>query len=254
MPWTVQDIPDQSGRVAVVTGANSGIGLETARALAERGGHVVMACRNPTKGAAALAELKAEMPGASVEVMALDLADLSSVRSFAAAFDAAHPRLDLLVNNAGVMMTPDSKTADGFEMQFGTNHLGHYALTGLLLDRLLAAKGPRVVNVSSNAHKAGKIDFDNLDASAGYSKIGAYCQSKLANLLFGRELQRRLTEGGHDVVVASAHPGWAATNLPSRWPRSSSPRARSPGRCHRCTPPRRPTCGRWTTSDLAGST
>jgi NAD(P)-dependent dehydrogenase (short-subunit alcohol dehydrogenase family) len=212
MAWTTADIPSQSGRIAVVTGANSGIGLETARALAERGAHVVLACRNQTKGAAALAELKA-IPDASVELMALDLADLSSVRTFAEAFDAAHERLDILVNNAGVMMTPLSKTADGFEMQFGTNHLGHFALTGLLLDKLLAAEAPRIVNVSSNAHKPGKIDFANLSGDNGYSKLGAYCQSKLANLLFSLELQRRLKEAGHDVIVASSHPGWTASNL-----------------------------------------
>ncbi len=214
MAWTTADIPDQSGRIAVVTGANSGIGLETARALAEKGAHVVLACRNQEKGAAALEDIRAGHDGASLELLPLDLASLDSVRAFAEAFTAKHDRLDILVNNAGVMMTPaDAKTADGFEMQFGTNHLGHFALTGLLLERLLAADKPRVVNVSSNAHKVGKIDFDNLDAARGYSKVGAYCQSKLANLLFSLELRQRLEERGHDVVVASSHPGWASTNL-----------------------------------------
>ncbi len=214
MSWNTADIPDQSGRIAVVTGANSGIGLETARALAERGAHVVLACRNQEKGAAAVEAIRSGAADASLELMSLDLASLDSIRAFAEAFAANHERLDILVNNAGVMMTPaDAKTADGFEMQFGTNHLGHFALTGLLLERLLAAPKPRVVNVSSNAHKAGKIDFDNLDAAHGYSKVGAYCQSKLANLLFSLELQSRLAEKGHDVIVASSHPGWASTNL-----------------------------------------
>lgn len=213
MGWSVADIPDQSGKIAVVTGANSGIGLETARALAGKGAHVVLGCRNTTKGEAALADIRGDHPAASLSLIGLDLANLASVRSFAAAFTEAHLRLDVLVNNAGVMMTPDIKTSDGFEMQFGTNHLGHFALTGLLLDRLLASDAPRVVTVSSNAHRGGKIDFDNLDASQGYSKVGAYCQSKLANLLFSLELQTRLQAAGHAVTVASSHPGWAATNL-----------------------------------------
>ena len=212
MGWTANDIPDQTGRIAIVTGANSGIGLETVRGLLAKGAHVVLACRNQTKGAAALAELGGGAAG-TVELLPLNLADLGSVREFATEFSSKHPRLDLLVNNAGVMMTPLSQTEDGFEMQFGTNHLGHFALTGLVLDGLLASDGARVVNVASNAHKAGKIDFDNLAADRSYSKVGAYCQSKLANLLFTLELQSRLSAKGHSVVVASSHPGWAATNL-----------------------------------------
>jgi len=213
MPWTHDDIPAQNGRTAIVTGANSGIGFETAKSLAEHGAHVVLACRNQDKGKAALAAIAATNPAGSVELMPLDLSDLSSVRAFADAFLAAHDRLDLLINNAGVMVPPQSTTKDGFELQFGTNHLGHFALTAHLLPRLLETDGSRVVNVSSIAHKSGRIDFDNLDASKGYKAWAAYGQSKLANLLFTSELQRRLSEGGYATLVTAAHPGWTATNL-----------------------------------------
>ncbi|MDT0543688.1 MULTISPECIES: oxidoreductase [unclassified Streptomyces] len=203
-PWTISDIPDQSGRTAVVTGANSGLGLATAKALAGAGAHVVLAIRDPKRGEDAAASMNG-----SVEVRRLDLADLSSVREFAADWDGD---LDLLINNAGVMNIPEGRTKDGFEMQFGTNHLGHFALTNLLLPRIT----DRVVTLSSAAHKtpgSPRIHFDNLDLTGEYSPMAAYSQSKLANLLFTLELQRRLTEAGSPVRALAAHPGWAATNL-----------------------------------------
>jgi len=213
MRWTIQDIPDQSGRVAVVTGGNSGIGFETVRGLAQRGAHVILACRDEGKGNHARAQLLADHPDADIVVERLDLADLQSVRAFASRVIDNHDRLDLLVNNAGVMVPPFGRTADGFELQFGTNHLGHFALTGLLLDRINATPGGRVVIVSSVAHKFGKVDFDNLNAEKGYKKTRAYALSKLANLLFQTELQRRLEAAGHQTLVTAAHPGWTATNL-----------------------------------------
>ncbi len=213
--WTTADIPDLTGKVAIVTGANSGIGYETAKALAEKGAAVVMACRNLEKAEAAASQIGRDAPGASLEIMRLDLADLASVRAFAEAFKAAHARLDLLINNAGVMIPPFTKTKDGFEVQFGANHLGHFALTGLLMDRLLATPGARVVNVSSSAHRmgSGTIDFDNLNAEKGYNPSGAYAQSKLANLLFTLELNRYFQETGAEALATSAHPGWTVTGL-----------------------------------------
>ncbi|MFJ4787234.1 oxidoreductase [Streptomyces sp. NPDC088794] len=204
--WNVTDIPDQTGRTAVVTGANSGLGIATVTALAEAGAHVVLAVRDPKRGEAAAAGLRG-----SVEVRRLDLADLSSVREFAAGWQGD---LDLLVNNAGVMNVPESRTKDGFETQFGTNHLGHFALTNLLLPHIT----DRVVTVASGAHRmpgSPYIHFDNLDLTGEYAPMKAYSQSKLANLLFTLELQRRLTESGSSVRALSAHPGWAATNLQS---------------------------------------
>lgn len=210
--WTADDIPDLSGKTAVVTGSNSGIGYETALELARHGADVTLACRNQDKGEAALVTLKESVPHANATLAKLDLADLSSVRAFAAGYP--HDRLDLLVNNAGVMaLKAKQTTADGFEMQFGTNHLGHFALTGLLLPRLLARPGARVVNVSSNAHKIGRINFDDLQAENRYRRWRAYGQSKLANLLFTFELGRRSQAAGVDLVAVAAHPGWAATNL-----------------------------------------
>ena len=182
--WTTSDIPDQSGRLAVVTGANSGIGLVAARELARAGAHVVMAVRDSARGADAARMVRSAASAGEVEFMELDLADLSSVRSFAAAFDEDHEGPDLLVNNAGVMALPHRTTADGFEMQFGTNHLGHFALTGLLLPGLSGRPDPRVVTVSSGAHKMGRIDFGDLQGERRYQKWRAYGQSKLANLLF----------------------------------------------------------------------
>ena len=210
MSWSVKDIPDLTGKNAVVTGANSGLGFETTLGLAGKGARVVMACRNADKAQAALERVRAAHPDAQVEVRSLDLASLDSVRGFAASVDGP---LDILCNNAGIMMVPLGKTAEGFESQFGTNHIGHYALTGLLLDRLRAAPGARVVNVSSLAHLGGKIAFDNLRAEKSYNRTIAYGQSKLANLLFTYELQRWFEREGVDALAAAAHPGWSATNL-----------------------------------------
>ena len=213
MPWTVADIPDQAGRVAVVTGANSGIGYHTSLELARRGARVVLAARDPGRGEEAVRRLRAQLPAAAVELGSLDLADLASVRAFAAALP--YDGLDLLVNNAGVMAVPLRRTADGFESQFGVNHLGHFALTGLLLPRLLARPGARVVTVTSWAHRAGRIDFADLDARRGYHRWTAYSQSKLANALFALELQRRADAAGVHLLSVAAHPGYAATNLQS---------------------------------------
>jgi NAD(P)-dependent dehydrogenase (short-subunit alcohol dehydrogenase family) len=203
--WTARDVPDQTGRSVVVTGANSGIGFQAARVLAERGADVVLAVRDITRGEAAAGRMRG-----SVQVSRLDLADLASVREFA---ERAPERIDLLVNNAGVMALPERRTADGFEMQLGTNHLGHFALTGLLLERLLRGAEPRVVTVSSGLHKRGRIDFDDLQGERAYDKWAAYGQSKLANLLFAYELQRRATAAGLPLRSLAAHPGLAATNL-----------------------------------------
>jgi NAD(P)-dependent dehydrogenase (short-subunit alcohol dehydrogenase family) len=211
MPTRTNDIPDQQGRTALITGANSGIGLEAARTLARAGARVIMASRNTEKGEAAAAEIRASSPGAELEVRELDLASLDSVRAFAAGYGEEH--LDLLINNAGVMVPPYTKTVDGFELQLATNHLGHFALTGLLLGKLLATPHARVVTVSSTAHKMGKIDFDDLQRERSYNRWLAYGQSKLANLLFTLELDRRLKAAGADVLSVAAHPGYSATNL-----------------------------------------
>lgn len=212
--WDATQMPDQTGRVAIVTGANSGIGFETAKALAKKGATVVLACRNQAKGEAAAEAIRSETPAGSVPVMALDLASLASVRAFAAEFSSKFERLDLLINNAGVMALPNRlETADGFEMQFGTNHLGHFALTGLLFDLLAKTPDSRVVNVSSGAHQAGRMAWDDLQSEKSYSPFGAYSQSKLANLLFTYELQRRLDRAGIRTMATAAHPGWTATNL-----------------------------------------
>ncbi|MBK3639081.1 oxidoreductase [Streptomyces sp. MBT33] len=204
--WNLSDIPDQTGRTAVVTGANSGLGIATVEALAGAGAHVVLAVRDPARGTAAAARVNG-----SVEVRRLDLADLASVREFAAQWQGD---LELLVNNAGVMNIPESATKDGFETQFGTNHLGHFALTNLLLPHIT----DRVVTVSSGMHRmpgSPRIHFDNLDLTGEYAPMKAYSQSKLANLLFTLELQRRLEASGSSVRALAAHPGWAATNLQS---------------------------------------
>ena len=217
--WTTSDIGDQTGRLAVVTGANSGIGFVAARELARAGAHVVMAVRDTTRGEEAAAKVRSAAPADTVEVMELDLADLASVRSFAETFQGRHDGPDLLVNNAGVMALPHRTTADGFEMQFGTNHLGHFALTGLLLPGLTARPDPRVVTVSSGAHKMGKIDFGDLQGERSYKKWKAYGQSKLANLLFAFELGRRAGAAGLPLTSVAAHPGYAATNLQATGPR-----------------------------------
>ena len=214
MGWNLGDIPDQSGRVAVVTGANSGLGYATARGLALRGARILLACRSEQRGAEALARLRSEVPGALAEIRPLDLADLASVRSFAAGYDA--DRLDLLINNAGVMAVPYAKTVDGFETQFGVNHLGHFALTGLLLPRVLATPGARVISVSSSMHRMGNVEFHDLNSERRYRRWTAYGRSKTANLLFIHELAYRLTAAGADTVAAAAHPGFATTNLQTR--------------------------------------
>jgi len=211
MPVRTNEIPDQHGRTVLITGANSGIGLEAARTLAQAGAHVIMACRNTEKGEAAAAEIRAASPAAEVEVRELDLASLVSVRTFAKGY--GDERLDLLINNAGVMASPYTKTIDGFELQFATNHLGHFALSGLLLDKLLTTPHARVVTVSSTAHKFGKIDFDDLQHERSYQRWRAYGQSKLANLLFALELDCRLKAVSADVLSVAAHPGYSATNL-----------------------------------------
>ena len=216
MGFTENDVPDQSGRTAVVTGANSGLGFHTSRVLSARGATVLMACRDEQRGADALARAAARGPvRRTLHLVRLDLADLSSVRDAAQEVSARAPRLDLLVNNAGVMAIPRRETADGFEMQLGTNHLGHFALTGLLLEPLLAAPAARVVSVSSSAHKFGEIKFDDLQSERSYGRWKAYGQSKLANLLFMTELQRRFAAAQSGAVALAAHPGFAATNLQS---------------------------------------
>ncbi|MFD9792160.1 oxidoreductase [Streptomyces sp. NPDC059070] len=209
--WSARDIPDQSGRTAVVTGANSGIGFITARELARKGAHVVLACRSEGRGKEAVALIHRQIHGADVEFRPLDLADLASVRAFAETYP--HQRLDLLVNNAGVMALPYGRTADGFERQFGVNHLGHFALTGLLLPRLRAASGARVVSVSSGLHALCDIELTDLNSERRYRRWIAYARSKTANLLFIHELARRLRAAGSPVVAAAAHPGYASTNL-----------------------------------------
>jgi NAD(P)-dependent dehydrogenase (short-subunit alcohol dehydrogenase family) len=208
--WTTSDIPDQTGRTALVTGANSGLGFHTSLQLARHGARVLMACRDQTRGQAALDRVLAEVPAAAVELVPLDLASLASIRAAATDVAKRAPHLDVLVNNAGVMAVPRSTTADGFEMQFGTNHLGPFALTGLLLPQVLAAPAGRVVVVASDAAKWGKMRFDDLMGERFYFRWTAYGQSKLANLLFARELARRSADR---LVVAAAHPGYAATNL-----------------------------------------
>ena len=216
--WTAEDIPDQTGRTAVVTGANSGLGLVTSRELARANATVVMACRDPGRGEQARAEVMAVAPGAEVALERLDLAALASVREFAAKVARDRGRIDILVNNAGVMGPPRGETADGFELQLGTNHLGHFALTGLLLDALLAAPAGRVATVTSPMHRVGRIDFDDLQRERGYNRWLAYGQSKLANLLFARELQARLAKAGAGTLSVAAHPGYAATHLQSTGP------------------------------------
>ncbi len=212
--WTFDNIPPQTGRTAIVTGANTGIGYETALALARKGAHVILACRDLKKAEAAVERITAERPAGSARARELDLSDLESVRRFADKFAAEHERLDLLINNAGVMVPPYSKTAQGFELQFGTNHLGHFALVAHLLPLLRRTPGARLVVVSSGVHHQGRIDFDDLDfAQRGYSPWRAYAQSKLANLLFALELQRKLAAAGESLIVTAAHPGYTATDL-----------------------------------------
>jgi NAD(P)-dependent dehydrogenase (short-subunit alcohol dehydrogenase family) len=213
--WTTDNIPDLTGKVIIVTGANSGIGFEAAKEFARKGAQTILACRSMDKAQTALSQIQAEIPNAPVKIMQLDLASLASVRQFAEDFKAKYDHLDVLVNNAGIMMVPYSTTEDGFERQFGTNHLGHFALTGLLLDLILKTPGSRVVNVSSSGHRMGSVDFDNLiyDGGNGYSPMRAYGRSKLANLLFTYELQRRFEAAGVEAMALAAHPGSSSTNL-----------------------------------------
>jgi NAD(P)-dependent dehydrogenase (short-subunit alcohol dehydrogenase family) len=211
--WNAEEIPDQDGRTAIVTGANSGLGRIVARELARHGARVIIASRDNTKGAEAARAIIGAFPSSTVEAAQLDLANLSSIRAFANRVRAGNDHIDLLINNAGVMAAPYRRTADGFELQFGTNHLGHFALTGLLLPLLYDRPDARVVTVSSNNHKAGRMRFDDLQGERRYSRWGAYAQSKLANLLFAFELERRLKAGGRRLISVAAHPGYSATNL-----------------------------------------
>lgn len=217
--WTTVNIPDQIGRTAIVTGANTGLGFETAKALVERGAHVVLAVRDLTKGRAA-----ADRIGGSVELQKLDIGSLESVRTAAGELRAKYERIDLLINNAGVMYPPKQNTADGFELQFGTNHLGPFAFTGLLLDLLLPVAGSRVVTVAAIAHRiqAG-INFNDLQWDHSYNRVAAYGQSKLSNLLFTYELQRRLTATGAQTIAVAAHPGVSNTELVRHIPGTNLP-------------------------------
>lgn len=212
--WTANNIPDLSGKTALVTGANSGLGLETAHALAARNAHVVLGCRGPAKAEATIAAIRAQSPNAQLSSLDLNLGDLTSIRNAASVFCADHEKLDILCNNAGVMGLPRTPTQDGFEMVFGVNHLGHFAFNGLLLDLIKATPGARVVTVSSLQAKSGKLPMDDLNwEHRRYSAAGAYAQSKLANLSFALELDRRLQAAGIDAISVAAHPGYAATNI-----------------------------------------
>lgn len=211
--WTQEDIPDLSGKVIVITGANSGLGFESTKALAAKGATIVMACRNMSKAEKAKAEVLADHSNAKLDLMQLDNASLKSVRAFANAFKAKYDRLDILLNNAGVMAIPRTETEDDFEMQLGVNHLGHFALTGLLLDVIIRTPGARIHNTSSSAAFNGQINFDDMMGKENYSRWGAYGQSKLANAVFATELNRRLKAAGHDTISNSSHPGLVMGNL-----------------------------------------
>lgn len=225
MKWTDKDVPDQAGRLAIVTGSNTGLGYDTARVLAARGAKVVMAVRDTAKGESAAARIRGLTPGADVAVHKLDLGSLAAVKDSAADMAAAYPRIDLLINNAGVMYPPKSTTADGYELQFGTNHLGHFALTGILLPSLLPVEGSRVVVVASIAHELkAKIDFDDLQwEKRKYDRVASYGQSKLANLMFAYDLQRHLAAAKAKTIAVAAHPGVAATELVRHIPGASLP-------------------------------
>ncbi|MCV7285196.1 SDR family NAD(P)-dependent oxidoreductase [Mycolicibacterium wolinskyi] len=222
--WTEADVPDQTGRIAIVTGSNTGLGYETARALAAKGAHVVIAVRNLDKGREAVDRMRVAAPKADLKLQALDVGSLDSVRTAADELRSAYPRIDLLINNAGVMYPPKQTTVDGFELQFGTNHLGPFTLTGLLLDHLLPVEGSRVVAVASIAHRIqAKIHFDDLQWERGYNRVAAYGQSKLSNLLFTYELQRRLAAAGKPTIAVAAHPGISNTELMRHIPGSTLP-------------------------------
>ncbi|MBI9045675.1 MAG: SDR family NAD(P)-dependent oxidoreductase [Anaerolineaceae bacterium] len=212
--WDAQNIPDLTGKTIIITGANSGLGLETTRALARKNAEIIMACRNQEKAASAKKQIRSEIPQARLIIMPLDLADLTSIRRFAIQFQNEYQKLDVLINNAGLMMLKTlTHTKDGFEMQFGINHLGHFALVGLLLETLLKTPTSRVIAVSSNAHNFGKLNFNNLNSEKRYSRSFAYFNSKLANLLFTYEFQRKLEAADASTIAAAAHPGWSNTNL-----------------------------------------
>ncbi|HMD45529.1 MAG TPA: oxidoreductase [Acidimicrobiales bacterium] len=223
--WGAEDIGDLTGRTALVTGANSGLGLETAAVLAAHGAFTVLGCRNPDAARRAAERIMGEHRSADVATLELDLASLASVREAAGRFGQRHDRLDILVNNAGVMASPRRVTEDGFELQLGTNHLGHFALTGLLCDLLLVTQGSRVVTVSSVVHRIGRLDPDHVGPEGHYGRWSAYGRSKLANLLFTLELARRLAEAGAPTIAVGAHPGWAATNLVANGPAMGAPTA-----------------------------
>jgi NAD(P)-dependent dehydrogenase (short-subunit alcohol dehydrogenase family) len=223
--WTEEQVPDLSGKTFVVTGANSGIGFEASRALAAKGATVVLACRSQDKGRAAIEAIRSRTPGAKLALERLDLGDLESVRALASKLLKDHPRLDVLINNAGIMAIPRLTTKNGFETQIGTNHLGHFALTGLLMERLVESAPSRVVTVSSKAHAMGKfgtLDENDLLLQTGYTKWGAYGRSKLANLLFAYELERRLEASFPSVLSVACHPGYAATNLQAVGPQMTN--------------------------------
>lgn len=213
--WDIRNMPDLPGKVIIVTGGNSGLGYESVKAFAEKGAQVILASRSADRGEEARASILGDVPKGKIEVMTLDMADLSSVKAFSQEFKKKHDRLDVLMNNAGIMTTPYFRTRDGFEGQMGTNHIGHFALTAHLMDLLKRTKGARVVNVSSNAHKAGTMDFDNLlfEEGKGYSPMKAYGRSKLSNLLFTYELQRWFDKNGIEAIAVAAHPGFSETNL-----------------------------------------
>lgn len=212
--WDANDIPEQRGKVVIVTGSSSGIGFETARVLASKGALVILAVRNLTKGNNAIDRIKTQFKNCEVSIMELNLADLGSIKNFAENFKKNFSRLDLLINNAGVMIPPYSKTADGFELQFGTNHLGHFALTGLLMDLIKNTKDSRIINVSSGAHRTGNLNFEDLNwEKRKYKPWRAYGDSKIANLYFTYELQRRYDNSDPGIIAAASHPGWTATDL-----------------------------------------
>ena len=211
--WTQNDIPDMTGKVVVITGANSGLGLESTKAISAKGGTVVMACRNLSKAETVKATILASNPAAKLDLMQLDNASLDSIRAFAEAFKARYDRLDILFNNAGVMAIPRAETADGFEMQLGVNHLGHFALVGHLLGVITSTPHARIHNTASSAAFSGVINFDDLMGKESYGRWGAYGQSKLANIFFANELNKRLAAAGHDTISNSSHPGLVMTNL-----------------------------------------
>lgn len=219
MTWTIEQAPTQKGRLAVVTGANIGLGFETAMALASKSCDLVLACRNMAKAEAAKAAILAKYPKSKVSCMQLDLSSLKSVRVFAAAFKEKHKKLDLLINNAGIMMPPYSLSEDGFESQFAANYIGHFALTGLLLPLIVQTPGARIVSLSSMAHRWGNIRFDDPNFKSGYNKREAYGQSKIACLMFAYEMNRRLSKAGHSTLSVAAHPGVAYTNLTQHMPK-----------------------------------